>query len=98
MSEDSTCLIEIFEPRFDLKASQPLEKNFRELLETENICKVAINFEKVKYMTTSGIGTILSIYHLCSKSELELIIYNLNDELKELLDTTMVSEVINIQN
>jgi anti-anti-sigma factor len=94
-NDENAYLVEIISQRFDLRNSVPVTERCTELLEKEQVTKLAINLENVTYMTTSGIGALLSIYHSCDKKDIDFVIFNLNPDIRDLLNTTMVLNIIN---
>lgn len=95
---DDVYFVEIAYTHFDLKTSSEVEENCIALLMEEQVEKLCIDFEKVNYITTSGIGALLSIYHFCDKKNVHLSFINVHPDINDVLETTMVANFLNIIN
>ncbi|MEW5821869.1 MAG: STAS domain-containing protein [Cyanobacteriota bacterium] len=89
-------LIDIKEQQLDLQNSGDIESKCLELVEKEKIEKIAINFEKVSFITSSGIGALLSIYNCTTNNNAKMCVYNLCQDILEALEISMVDKILNI--
>lgn len=94
--ENNTYVLDIVDYMFDLESSVLIENKCKELLKQTKVEKLILNLENISYMTTAGIGTLLSIYHICNQAKTEFEIANLSDFIKELLQSTHVLKVIKV--
>jgi anti-sigma B factor antagonist len=89
-------VIDIKEKQVDLQNSGDLENKSIELIEKDSISKLAFNFEKVSFITSSGIGALLSIYNFASNNNANICLFNLNTDIMEALEISMVDKILNI--
>lgn len=93
----STLVLDINEKKLDKENSEKAEHRSTELLENAIIQKFAVNLEHVNEITTSGIGTLLSIYLKCQKTNTEFALYNLNKQTRELLETLGINKIVTFE-
>lgn len=89
-------IIDIKEPQLDLQNSGDIESKCIELIEKEGKDKIGINFEKVSFITSSGIGALLSIYNCANNNNAKLCIYNVCQDILEALEISMVDKILTI--
>lgn len=89
-------ILDINEKQVDLQNSGDIETRCQELISKENVKKVAINFEKVSFITSSGIGALLSVYNCATNYNAQMCIYNLSKDIIEALEISMVDKILNI--
>ena len=76
----------------DTNTSRELEK---EVSSIENIENLVLDFEKLEYISSAGLRIILSLQKtMFSKGN--LIIKNVNDDVREVLDITGFSDILTI--
>ena len=93
---EETHIYTVEESRFDLKNSIIAKSLCFELFRNSKVKRLALNLENVSYMTTSGVGAILSIFHKCLELNIQFVIYNLAPDIEELLAITMVDTVVKV--
>ena len=89
-------IIDIKEPQLDLQNSGDIETKCYEIIEKDGINKLGINFEKVTFITSSGIGALLSIYNCTNNNNTQMCIYNVCNDILEALEISMVDKILNI--
>jgi anti-anti-sigma factor len=95
--KDDIVLVDIKEKQVDLQNSGEIESICIEIIEKENNKYLGLNFEKVTFITSSGIGTLLSIYNCANNNEAQICIYNVNQDIMEALEISMVDKILNIE-
>lgn len=88
--------IDIKEKQLDLQNSGDIESKCLELIEHEHITKIAINFEMVTFITSSGIGALLSIFNCTNNNDAKMCLYNVCQDILEALEISMVDKILNI--
>ena len=86
-------LIISLEGRLDTNTSPDLEK---ELSSLDSIKKLVFDFKKLKYISSAGLRIILS----CQKTMVnkgEMIIKNVNEEVKEVFEITGFADILTIE-
>lgn len=96
--KDDVTIVDLLADHFNLESSNPVMNACNSLITDEGASKLVINFQKVSYMTTSGIGALLSIYRTSINHGAQMVLCNLNDDIKDVLHVTMVDGVISIVN
>ena len=76
-------------------AEESLEDCYQkaEVLEPESI---ALNFNEVDYINSTGIALIVSLLAQARKSDREIQVYGLSDHYRELFDITRLSDFMTI--
>lgn len=93
---DNVSIIDIKEKQVDLQNSGDIESKSIELIERDKVRNLAINLEKVSFITSSGIGVLLSIYNCANNNNAQMCIYSLNPDILEALEISMVDKILNI--
>lgn len=94
--DDETFVIEVKEKQVDLQNAGEIETKSIELIEEHNVKNILINFEKVTFITSSGIGALLSIYNCANNNDAQLCIYSINPDIMEALSISMVDRILNV--
>ncbi|MCQ2913608.1 MAG: STAS domain-containing protein [Alphaproteobacteria bacterium] len=63
----------------------------------ENITSIVFNFEKLKYISSSGLRILLSTHKKMIKKGGSILIKSINDEIKEVLEITGLSTLLPIE-
>jgi len=58
--------------------------------------KIIINLERVNYIDSSGIGTLISCNSILSQKKGALIIENVNESIKKIFKLTQLDSILNI--
>lgn len=93
---NNTYIINILDNSFDFQNSQAVIAACSELIEGNNVERIALNFENVNYITTSGIGSLLNVYSSAARNYTKFVIYNVNFDVQDILTSTMVDTLLNI--
>jgi len=94
--DDETYIIDVKEKQIDLQNAGEIEIKSIELIEQVQAKNIIINFEKVTFITSSGIGALLSIYNCANNNDAQFCIYNVNSDIMEALSISMVDRILNI--
>ncbi|MBF0288670.1 MAG: STAS domain-containing protein [SAR324 cluster bacterium] len=73
-----------------------IEQHLSPLLQDENINGIVINFQKIAFVDSSGIGLVLSVYKALLGRGARLAICNLNEENVELFEMTRLNDILPI--
>jgi len=74
-----------FDGELDQKSVEGLRFKFIELIEKYNIKYLVFNFEKLKFMDSSGIGFIIGRYNHLKKINGSIILCSMNDQIRRLV-------------
>jgi anti-anti-sigma factor len=97
IEHDDIRIIEIKEKQVDLQNSGEIESKCIELIENEGIKKLGLDFTNVTFITSSGIGTLLSIYNCSNNNNASMCLFNINRDIQEALEISMVDKILNIE-
>jgi anti-sigma B factor antagonist len=61
-----------------------------------NIRTIILNFSKLEYMNSSGIGLLVTLLIRVKRQNQQLIIFGLNEHYREILEVTRLNEAISI--
>lgn len=89
-------IIDIKEQQLDLQNSGDIESKCLELIEKEGIIKLGLNFASVSFITSSGIGALLSIYNCATNKRANMCIFNVCQDIMEALEISMVDKILSI--
>ena len=87
--EDDILYISV-EGRLDTNTCQELERAVEHL---DEIKKIIFDFERLDYISSAGLRVLLA----CQKSKGNVIIKNVNNDIKEVLDITGFSDILTIE-
>lgn len=72
-------------------------KNYiKPFLDDESVKGVVINFEKVNFIDSSGIGLIVSIFKTLQTRQAKLALCNLSKKNTEIFNMTRLDKILNI--
>lgn len=74
-----------FDGELDQKSVESVRFKIMELIEKYNIRYLVFNFEKLKFMDSSGIGFIIGRYNYLKKINGGIILCSLNDQIRRLV-------------
>ena len=83
------------EGRLDITQSENLEMALREQIEAEPRSLV-INLGSVSYMSSSGIGALLSVYRLITERKLRMALCEVSPPVMKLLDVVEIGQIFQI--
>lgn len=94
--EDDICIVNINGDmtRDYVKKFQTYMEPF---IENESIKGIALNFANVKFIDSSGIGKIVTIFRLLQSREAKLKIYNINQKDHEIFKMTGLDKIWDLQ-
>ena len=81
--------------RLDFTSSSQLKEASREFFSRDN-CKLVLNLDRVDFINSSGLGTLISILKEVRTHKGELKISNLAEYVKEIFDITQLSSIFEI--
>ncbi|MEN8153741.1 MAG: STAS domain-containing protein [Acidobacteriota bacterium] len=81
--------------RIDISGAEKLKNVFNLILEKEQK-KVVIDFGDVSFIGSSGIGKLLFFYKNLSSKNREIVLINLNSEIRSLFKAIKVDTLFNI--
>mgnify|MGYP003289456455 CR=1 FL=1 len=81
--------------RLDTTTSPQLEAELNELFETVN--DIVFDFNGLEYISSAGLRVLLMSQKTMNKKSGEMVIVNACQEIKEILDITGFSDVLNIK-
>ena len=79
----------------DLNSSPQLRKTFNELLE-KGSTKVVVNFEKVAYIDSSGLATLIEMMQRLKKSQGVICLVQMNDKIRNIFEITKLDKLFTI--
>ncbi|MEW5819436.1 MAG: STAS domain-containing protein [Cyanobacteriota bacterium] len=91
---NDTYVLDLNDSSFNITDSRVLEIIVCNLIKENHVEKIAFNMTNVNYMNTAALGTLLTIYNICQKEDIEFKVYNLTEFIQELFVTTHVIDVI----
>ena len=91
------CLIFYFDGEFDYMNVQSIKVEVNDILNKKNYTKVLMDFKKVTFIDSTGIGFVLARYRELSKDKKELILCNLSKENKIIFEMSGVFQIIKHQ-
>ena len=93
-NEKNKYIVIEFEGSLDTATSPSVEKQINELID-QGTLKFVFNFEKTKYMSSSGLRVLLATAKKL-KGRGELKISNLNKVIEEVFDVSGFSSILNV--
>ncbi len=81
--------------RLDLTTAAELKSASRSIIDRQN-CKLILNMEAVDFINSSGLGALVSILKDVRSSKGALKISNLAPYVKEIFDSTQLSNIFDI--
>jgi anti-anti-sigma factor len=93
--DSNTCIVAI-EGNIALDGVNEAKAFLRPHLENPEIRNVVINFEKVNFIDSSGIGLIVSIFKTMQQKEGKLALTNLSQKNLEIFTITRLNKILEI--
>ena len=78
--------------RLDLTQSEEFEKHLRERLEAD-LRHVVVDLSQVKYMSSSGLGSLLSVLRYLADQDKKMALCSLPESIRKLLQVVEVDRV-----
>ena len=79
----------------DLNSSPQLRKIFTELLE-KGATKIVVNFEKVSYIDSSGLATLIEMLQRLKKNQGVIHLVQMNDKIRNIFEITKLNKLFTI--
>ncbi len=97
-SEDNQIILVKLEGKIiDQTTSQELVRNVTELLSADKNL-VILNLEKIEYINSNGLNSLISILTKTRTRGGEVVLCNINEKIEKLLLITKLNSVFNIEN
>ncbi|MEW5821419.1 MAG: STAS domain-containing protein [Cyanobacteriota bacterium] len=93
---NNVVIFDIKTPRFGLQNSGFIKAKCIDLIEKRKVNKICLNFENVSLITSYGIGILVSISNIAKINKVVFCIYNLNQDVLEIINISMVDNIIKI--
>lgn len=93
---NDTYIVKVQVEKLDFYSSKNLMSTCFKLIEEKSAHKLALDLSNVTDITTSGIGSLLSIYHCAINKEAKFSVFNVTAPVLDIMKKTMVNTVINI--
>jgi anti-anti-sigma factor len=93
--ENKTCVISI-EGNIALDGVNEAKAYLKPHLEDPNVRGILINFEKVNFIDSSGIGLIVSIFKTMQQKEGRFALTNLSSKNMEIFSITRLNKILDI--
>ena len=92
---DNTCMITI-DGNIALEAVGEVKNYIKPFLQNEKVASLLINFEKVDFIDSSGIGLIVSIYKTLQQRQAKLLLTHLSKKNTEIFHMTRLDKILSI--
>lgn len=93
--EGGICLVSI-EGNIALDGVNEAKSYLKPHLESPDITSLVINFDKVNFIDSSGIGLIVSIFKTMQQKEGQFALTNLSKKNEEIFSITRLNKILNI--
>ena len=93
--ENDICIIEI-EGNIALEVTSEIRDELRPFVERSDIKGIVFNLAKVKFIDSSGIGLIVSIYKNLKQKDKKMALSNLNEKNREIFSLTRLDQILTI--
>ncbi len=93
--ENDVCIVAI-EGNIALDGVSDVKSYVKPFLEDEAVQKIIINFEKVNFIDSSGIGLIVSIFKTLQQRQAKLALCSLSNKNNEIFNMTRLDKILNI--
>jgi anti-anti-sigma factor len=93
--EDQVCVVAI-EGNIALDGVNEAKAFLKPHIENPDITGIVINFEKVNFIDSSGIGLIVSIFKTMQEKNGQFAITNLSQKNEEIFSITRLNKILNI--
>lgn len=95
--ENGTCIIAI-EGNIALDGVNEAKSYLKPHLESPDVRSIVINFDKVNFIDSSGIGLIVSIFKTMQQKEGRFALTNLSQKNMEIFSITRLNKILDIFN
>ncbi len=80
------------------EADSSVKKVYAELREDFSLDKIIINFDKTKYINSSGIATLINIIQDINEKKGDIFFVGMSDHLKKVMEIVGISDFVKIFN
>lgn len=94
-NQDNVCILTI-EGNLALEGVGEVKNYVKPLLTDRSILAILINFEKVEFIDSSGIGLIVSIYKTLQQRQAKLMLSALSKKNSEIFNMTRLDKIMSI--
>lgn len=91
LQKDNTWIV-VPEGEIDIYTSPDLKKTLEEALDTQN-ANILIKGDKLEYIDSTGLGTLISIYKIVNQENNKIYLENIKPNIKKLFDITQLDKV-----
>ena len=95
-SNDEIVQIKV-EGKITIESVSIFEETVYEVI-NKDIKKIKINFQKLTYIDSSGIGALIKAVNVCKKSSIEMVLTNVSAEILKLFKTGYIENFFTIEN
>jgi anti-anti-sigma factor len=95
-TEENIWVIVHLESDLDMSNSNAFKENINNEFIANGKNYIALDFTKLEYIDSSGLGTVVSIHKRCKTSGGKLAIYGINETLARLFKLTSLDKALNI--
>ena len=93
--QDSVCILNV-EGNIAFEKVGEVKNYVKPLLADDSISAILINFQKVEFIDSSGIGLIVSIFKTLQQRQAKLILSDLSKKNSEIFNMTRLDKIISI--
>ena len=94
---DGVTCIQFQDDDIDLASVPTLERELRRLIDEREKPDVVLDFSKVRFMASMGIGAIIGLHVRVKTRGGRLRLVGLNDDLRAVLELVRVNEILEIE-
>ncbi|MEQ8581164.1 MAG: STAS domain-containing protein [Marinoscillum sp.] len=87
---------QLIEVKGDVDASSSIELDNALKSAAENYTKILINLSRLEYISSAGLGVFISYLEELKTNNIKLVIYGLQDKVREVFDILGLQHLMNI--
>ncbi len=84
-------------PMFDINNYMELKSKINPYLSEGDVKKVVLNLRETKFIDSTGLGSIISVYRNARRNGEKLVMCNLSPQIYDLMRLTRLDEILNIK-
>ncbi len=89
---------QLIEVRGEVDASSSIELDNALKSAAENYAKILINLSKLEYISSAGLGVFISYLEELKANDIKLVIFGLQEKVREVFDILGLQHLMNITN
>ncbi|VXD19128.1 STAS domain-containing protein [Marinoscillum sp. 108] len=89
---------QLIEVRGEVDASSSIELDNALKSAAENYAKILINLSKLEYISSAGLGVFISYLEELKTNDIKLVIFGLQEKVREVFDILGLQHLMNITN